>query len=112
MFGELEEEGTALERRHNIRIKSKFRFITFLVLLILAVGIGFSWITGMNVINGVTEPNYTTVEVSAGDTLWDIANRCSDENQDVRKTVYEIRHLNNLTSSTLTTGQTIKVPIQ
>lgn len=101
-----------MERRKHIRIKSKFRFITFLVLLILVLGIGFGRITGIGVANGVNEPEYATVEVNTGDTLWNIAERYASNDQDVREVVYKISRINDLDQDTITAGQTIKVPLE
>ena len=113
MFSGWQRKGRkAMTRKKNIRIKSKWRFITFVVVLFLSVGIGFSSITGLNVVNGSTKPQYETVQVCAGDTLWDIAGRYTTDKQDVREVVYQIREVNQLASTSLTEGQTIKVPVQ
>ena len=46
-----------------------------------------------------------TYKVVAGDTLWSIARKFNT-------TVNELKQLNNLTSNTLTIGQTLKIPAQ
>jgi LysM repeat protein len=51
-----------------------------------------------------------TVEVGAGDTLWEIASDVSAPGQ-VRETMHQIRELNALTGPGLTVGQEIAVPV-
>lgn len=47
--------------------------------------------------------------VCKGDTLWKIAERYKLENQDPREYIYEVKKLNNMASSTIYEGQTIKI---
>ena len=48
--------------------------------------------------------------VQAGDTLWDIAEAVSSEGEDVRATVLDIKHRNDLSSSLIVPGQVLAVP--
>ncbi len=54
---------------------------------------------------------YREVVVKEGDTLWVIAKRITQKEDDVRKTVWEIRNLNDLDGSLIRPGQVLKVPI-
>ncbi len=54
--------------------------------------------------------SYSTVEVSAGDSLWTIAKDNYPQIEDVRSAVREITRANNLSSSTLTVGQELRLP--
>lgn len=55
---------------------------------------------------GESIPEYTTVVVAKGDTLWTIAKEYYDC-ADVRSKVNEIKELNNMTNSTIKEGQEI-----
>ena len=53
---------------------------------------------------------YETVTVQPGDTLWSIAERHMDDSKDIRKFIYEIKKLNNVSADTLTAGQKLMIP--
>lgn len=59
----------------------------------------------------MSEPSYETMVVRPGDTLWSIARRIQP-GMDPRKTVYEIKKLNELQSVNLRPGQTLMIPSQ
>lgn len=101
---------TSDHRRKKYRIKSKFRFITSLVIMAgLFLGI-FGAITGINVSTALTQPQYEQVCISSGDTLWKIANEYKGENTDTRKAVYEICKVNDIEASDLQPGMVISIP--
>ncbi|MCX7695834.1 MAG: LysM peptidoglycan-binding domain-containing protein [Caloramator sp.] len=54
---------------------------------------------------------YKEVVVKKGDTIWNISIKYTPKDKDVRKTVYEIRKINNLNDCIIFPGQTLKVPI-
>jgi len=56
------------------------------------------------------QDSYTEVVVKKGDTLWDLAEKHSSKNQDIRKTIYEIKKLNNLTEPYLKPGDLLIIP--
>ena len=80
---------------NKYRVKHKSRFIIFTVVLILLVMSAFSTITGA---------------INAGDTLWSIAEKHMDDSKDIRKFIYEIKKLNNVSADTLTAGQKLMIP--
>ena len=47
--------------------------------------------------------------ISSGETLWSIAQKYKNPEEDTRQYVYEIKKLNNMTNSTIYEGQTIKI---
>lgn len=53
---------------------------------------------------------YTEIVVEPGDSLWSIAEDCS-ENSDVRKLIYEITEINNLEQENIFPGQVLMVPV-
>ena len=61
------------------------------------------------------EIKYKTLSVLSGDTLWDIAEEEQETNtyyegKDIRDIVQNIKSTNNLESSSLKAGQTLKIP--
>lgn len=62
-----------------------------------------------------TELEYKTIYVSQGDTLWNIAKSEQGENpyfenKDIRDIMSQIKKINELTNSELTTNQELKIP--
>jgi LysM repeat protein len=57
-------------------------------------------------------PESATVDykVRSGDTLWTIAETVVPAGHDVRGTISEIRHLNDLDSSLIVPGQVLEIP--
>jgi len=54
---------------------------------------------------------YGTHQVVDGDTLWDIAGEHTAAGEDVRRVVFEIERLNDLSDSVIFPGQELRVPI-
>ncbi|MCM3629981.1 LysM peptidoglycan-binding domain-containing protein [Paenibacillus glycanilyticus] len=54
--------------------------------------------------------NEQTVIVSAGDTLWGIADRFADNSKDIREYIYTIKERNQLSSVELKPGQVLIIP--
>lgn len=103
-------------RRHHrrYRIKSNFRFVTFLVIVLgLVIGtVGF--ITGSNEAIALDVPGEpvtpVTIEVTAGDTVWDIADHFKSEDKDIRKAVYEICQENDIRDGNIQSGMILTIP--
>ena len=93
----------------HYRIKNKFRFISFLTVMILVVAFAASTALGYAKVSGIEPKSYIEYEVQPGDTLWEIAKTYGPKDQDVRKTVYDICSLNGISASELTAGTTIRV---
>lgn len=93
-------------------MKLRSRLFTTLVvaMCLIAVTFTFNTIVGLNDAHADKEQNYIEYNVSAGDTLWNIAAMYSDENTDVRKAVYEICMVNDMNVDDLQAGQTILIP--
>lgn len=96
--------------RKRYRITSKFRFITSIILILMLATVAFNFITGLYVSTALTKPQYTNVQITYGDTLWDIACRYKSDDTDVRKAVYDICMANDIEASDLEPGMIIKVP--
>ncbi len=53
-----------------------------------------------------------TVTVYSGDTMWDIASRWAEDDEDVRAVIYRICEANGLQNTDLQPGQKIVVPVR
>ncbi len=82
-------------------------FYLFTVLL-LALVLCFSFAVRSR---GYKTQRYETVTVKYGDTLWDIAGRFNKKG-DIRRSVFEIKKLNNLKTSRIYPGVKLKVPVE
>ena len=97
-------------RHKKYRVKSKFRFITSLVIVFgLLIGTG-SLLFGNNVSIALTTDQTQTVHIQTGDTLWSIAKKYKSDQTDVRKAVYEICQANDISADELQGGMTIVIP--
>ncbi len=98
--------------RKRYRIKSKFRFITSMVIILCMIVGAVSLITGTYKSLALTKDQYAQVEVSYGDTLWAIANEYKSENTDTRRAVFEICKANDIEATDLVPGMVISVPME
>ncbi len=97
-------------KRKKYRIKSKFRFITSMIIIIGLCAAGAAALTGLSTSLALTKEIYTQVQVASGDTLWTIANTYKDENTDTREAIYEICQINDVDASDLYPGMTLSIP--
>ena len=84
-----------------MKIKNKFKFFRSTIILILII-LGIFCIS---ISKEKTE--YIDYTVCEGDTLWSIAKE--QTNRDVRDYIYTIKNINNMETSELYKGQTIKL---
>lgn len=89
----------------RIYVKRPERLIMSIVIIMLVF---FGIFGSQNVALGDSIPEYITITVSKGDTLWSIARNYYQEN-DVRNIVEEIKSINNLTNSNIKVGQELKL---
>lgn len=97
-------------KRKQIRIANKKRFTVFLSLIFIVITILTNNIFRISLANSSNNENYIEMAIIPGDTLWEIAKRNNPYNQDVRKVVYEIMELNNMTTAEIKAGSVIKIP--
>lgn len=88
-------------------LKNKKRFYAILVALTLVM---FSSILMVSANNGETHNTYSTICVSSGDTLWQLAEKYNP-NGDIRKLVREIKKMNSLNGSEIYAGEELKIPV-
>ena len=92
------------------RVKSKLRFTLFLTVVILCIITAGTTLLGLNTAGGTSMDQYHAVKVESGDTIWNIASEYGPEDQDIRKTVFEICDLNEIQADELQAGNHILVP--
>ncbi|CDF57982.1 cell division suppressor protein YneA [Thermobrachium celere] len=86
-------------------IKRKHLILTLFSFILIFVSLFKIMNTDNNIVN------YTEVVVQKGDTLWNISMKYTPKSKDIRKTVYEIKKINNINNSIIQPGQILKVPI-
>lgn len=92
----------------RIYLKSPIRlFLTFIVVIALSM---LFMLLFQDTASGNNVPKYSTIVVSKGDTLWNIAKLYNFDNQDIRSKVDEIKELNGITSF-IKIGQELKIKI-
>ena len=101
------------KRKHKkYRIKSHFRFVVFLVLILSIVAIsGYALVTN-NESTANVGPNYEQYVVNNGDTLWSIASETMPEDVDIRKSIYVLEEINQVDSKSLIPGMKINIPVE
>ncbi len=92
------------------RIVNRFRFITFVTLMMLVAGFALTSLIGFPESFAEEPKRYTEVEVVSGDTLWDLAKSYGDSSKDIREVVYEICSVNQIKAQDLYAGQIILIP--
>lgn len=92
------------------RVASKTRFAIFVAISLLLFTSVMNFALGLNTVDSATIEEYTEVQVLSGDTLWSIADKYMDDNQDIRKSVYELCQINQISADQLYAGMTILVP--
>jgi len=92
------------EAKH--RLKNETKFFGFLFLLSLVI---FTVIYTASV-SGYREPEYQSIIVNSGDTLWSIAERYGNDSN-IREYIYNVKKINNLESSIVYENTAILIPI-
>lgn len=84
--------------------------LTITILLVLIFIIITLLLGILNKAEGYEEEKYIEVCIESGDTVWDIAQKYTPNNKDMRLTVFKISKINNLEDYHIYPGQIIKVP--
>ena len=100
-----------MRSKKKIRIKSRVRFFAFVLIMILLSVTGMNTILGLNNAEGNTKDRFTVVEVTYGDTIWDIAREYLSDDMDVREAVHLIMSINDISAEELQPGQCLKIPV-
>lgn len=96
--------------RKKTRVKSRPRFITFLVIMIGLIVGGFGFLSGINESTASVTTDYASYTVAYGDTMWDIADEVNHSDTDTRKVVYAICQINDIQAGDLQPGMVLRVP--
>lgn len=103
----LKGKGAKMKRRY--KIKNKFKFSVFLMVIMLLMGSSFMRLSNAEMNPELMESNYTTIQVQSGDTLWTIAKAYGNPGTDPRKTIYEICEINQLDTKDIYPGQVLQI---
>lgn len=100
---------SAADRRKLKRLAVR---LTAAMLFFFLLFVGFSLMKGNAVSEYPSAPaaGEKAITISSGQTLWGIAGELRREGEDIRRIIYDLKERNNLTSSTLTAGQTLIIP--
>lgn len=103
-----------MKKMKIVNMKKFVRSICILIGILIALILFFPKATFSH--NENEHPNYETVSVAKGDTLWSIATYQQENNpyyteKDVRDIIKQLKKLNQLDHSELQIGQTLKIPV-
>ncbi len=96
--------------RKRTVIVNKRRFFTAVIIAIVLLNVLAAYVCMPKHTQADAVNKTQTVIVTAGDTLWSIAEEYGGESSDIRDTMYQIKKLNNLKSSDLVVGQSLEIP--
>lgn len=96
----------------GMKRKKKFKKaqIKLHMAIFILIAVFFSFI-GLGLAKGEQPSSYKEIIVKSGDSLWMIAKKYYPQDQDIRKSVWEIRKTNNLDDANIKPGQSLKIPI-
>ena len=100
-----------MKSKRYVIVDSKrfFAFITF-IFVISAIAITLMFQTP-KAHSSLYSQIYKEYEILEGDSLWEISIANMPTDYDVRRMVYDIKKLNNMETSYIYQGDTIKIPI-
>ena len=88
-------------------LKNKKRFGMSIILLTVSL----LTLIFANTVYGYRKPEYTTVTLKQGDTLWELALKYNKAG-DIRDYIYKIQQLNNMNSSEVRAGARLVIPVE
>lgn len=100
-----------MNKKKKYRIKSRARFLSFVLIVMLLTVTAANTVLGLNNAEGQTKDQFMVVEVLYGDTIWDIAREHLSDSMDLRDAVHTIMTVNNINAEELQPGQTLKIPV-
>jgi len=97
------------QKRKVYRLKDGKRLLS--VVLIFVAALVFLCTLARTVVNAQTAAEPLRVIVQPGDSLWSIADAHNHDGQvDIRQYIYQIKEVNNLSTSSLEPGQVLIIP--
>ena len=97
-----------MNRRY--RVVSRTRFSLFIIAVVLIIALGVNGLFLGKVHGASPDKSYYVITVRFGDTLWSIAENHYDDNQDIRKAIYEISCINSIENGVISVGQQLLIP--
>ena len=94
------------------KVKSRIRFTLFIAFLIVFTVMVSNTILGLNSASSLTHQEYLEITVQHGDTLWNIASKYMPESKDIRKAIYTLCSLNEISAHELRAGQILLIPVK
>ncbi|HHV71075.1 MAG TPA: LysM peptidoglycan-binding domain-containing protein [Clostridia bacterium] len=94
-----------MKRKRKFRkaqIKLHMSVFIFITVFLFFISLGLA--------KGEQPNSYKEVIVKSGDSLWIIAKKYCPQDQDIRKSIWEIRRINNLDDANIKPGQVLKIP--
>jgi hypothetical protein len=95
--------------KRKVTILSTWRFAVFLSVILLLALTAF-WLL-FNYTDAKSQVQYTTIQVSQGDTLWAIAGNWAPDGMDVREYIHKIKHANGMERSDICAGDQLLLPV-
>lgn len=94
------------------KIVNKKRFYLFVTFIFILTGIIiFNLIANNNAHSSILAEPYEEIIVIQGDTIWSIASKYTPIKYDIRDMVYNIKRINEIETSYIYPGDTLKIPI-
>lgn len=98
----------------HIRIINKYKFIRSITILLCLISIATCIANHKTYSN--SETKYKTEYVVKGETLWEIAEEEIQKNayfqdEDIQNVILELKEINQMTTSNLSEGMEIKIPV-
>lgn len=93
------------------RIKSRLRFITFVMILFVSIISMTNLAFGYGDVSSLTVEKFENVMISPGDTLWSIASQYTGSGHDVRELIYTICQINEVSPDSIYPGQMLRIPL-
>ena len=99
--------------KKKYKIVNRFKFMRFIIILVSLVLIIILFFQKRNkAYSSLYEEQYIEIEITKGDTIWDIAREFMPKEYDIRKMVFEIKEINNMDNAKIYPGDSVKVPIK
>ena len=96
---------------NKYKVVNMFRFKSFVILTLVIILIFTLYNLNAFSLNKEDYSNYIEIFVKEGDTIWDIAKRYHNGNNDIRQLVYDISAVNDIKDSVIHPGEKILVPV-
>lgn len=95
------------KRKRALRRRIIFRFAVMTAVFFTAV---FVSVNAISTVFAKSEAQYVAVTVSAGDNLWEIAQKYNTSDKDIISYINEILKANDRTTTMVYAGETLRIP--